>query len=439
MTVVRGLLFLLPLFLGCGYFDSALSPVESTTATLTGRVVDSLSLKGLPGVTVTLSALRDTSVVTGDNGLFNFSVTTTGKKRIRIQAPGYQSFERAVDLTARPNELDSLFLVRRNSRPHINRFIYPEPNTFNVPLTLKFKWSVSDSDFANRNSIEYLRYRFYLGTVDPPPLVDSGVLESDAFRIDDIYGNPYTFVINRPESLFNRLDSNRVYYRRLVVVDMLGDSDAVYNDVFRTRQAFPPCPDSMALVELKAFPAFCMDKYEFTNVDYLDVMPSWTWADRTIFSQQTTTPALNISKDSAVVACARQGKRLCSIDEWAVAVRGYDSTKYPYGPDYDPGRCNTEKTNAVDPFTPNVTWPVDSLKTCVSSYGLYDLSGNASEWVSPDYCVGDYPLLDSQGQTLYYHVGGAWWSRATSGLNSIASTTEKHLYDIGFRCCKNVH
>jgi len=432
------------LLLGCGYLQSAFSPVESTSTTLSGSVVDSLSGKTLSGVTVILSGLRDTTLQTDSNGVFMFKLATTGVKRLAILKPGYRVYERSMDLASRPNELDTIRLLRNNHPPRVNRFVYPVPNSYNIPLTLKFKWSLSDSDFAYRDSRENLNYRFYFGRDSlTATAVDSGAILSDDMNFDhdgllDTLSYYYSYIINRPESLFANLDSNTTYYWHLEVVDFLGDSTATPWYRFLTRENLAPCPDSMALVELGTDPSlqpFCMDKYEFSNQKYVEFDPNYLYYSRTDFSGDLNMPALDVTRDSADTACRRLNKRLCTITEWQAAVRGYDSTQYPYGNDYDPSLCNTTP-NQDNPFIAAQAFPVDSPLTCVSSYGIYDLSGNASEWVVR---VSPYQKYDGVGNTLKYYVGGAWWSKEKSGLNSVMATTWDNLKHIGFRCCKDAN
>lgn len=82
-----------------------------------------------------------------------------------------------------------------------------------------------------------------------------------------------------------------------------------------------------------------------------------------------------ISLSGARQACKMRGLRLCRAKEWMRACAG----RFPYGRDYNKDSCNTERSTLV---------PSGSLKTCKSRWGVYDLSGNVSEWVEDGSAMG---------------------------------------------------
>ncbi len=70
--------------------------------------------------------------------------------------------------------------------------------------------------------------------------------------------------------------------------------------------------------------------------------------------------------------CAQTGARLCSEAEWVAACRGPVGSLYPYGDTFDPYACVTE---AEAPLASGMR------NRCRSGFGIYDMSGNAAEWV----------------------------------------------------------
>lgn len=95
-----------------------------------------------------------------------------------------------------------------------------------------------------------------------------------------------------------------------------------------------------------------------------------------------------------------------------------------------------ESTTLVGTYPPN-------------SYGLYDMSGNASEWVADWYHEAFYarpeasrpnPMNRKPDKKRRVQRGGAWWH----GIEGVR-TTRRHWYDpdrvstlVGFRCAQSL-
>jgi hypothetical protein len=116
--------------------------------------------------------------------------------------------------------------------------------------------------------------------------------------------------------------------------------------------------------------------------------------------------------------CEKQGKRLCTDQEWEKACKGPKNLRYPYGNKYGPSKCNTEsgKISLIGEKT-----------ECVSGYGVYDMSGNLKEWMASEQ-LGSYLNMR----------GGSYQSKdrdsRCSAYRRVIPFGSKTEY--GFRCCK---
>jgi hypothetical protein len=96
-----------------------------------------------------------------------------------------------------------------------------------------------------------------------------------------------------------------------------------------------------------------------------------------------------ITREQAVTACMRAGKRLPLSDEWYTASVGTpDDTK-----------CNTDSSGAVQ---------TGENQECVSAVGAYDTIGNVWEWTSDDVIGGMHEgrPLPEEGYVAQVDAGG---------------------------------
>jgi serine/threonine protein kinase len=180
------------------------------------------------------------------------------------------------------------------------------------------------------------------------------------------------------------------------------------------------CPKGMLVVVTAAFPnksirgnriegkeavilakegkAFCIDMYEFPGGGQ---------------------PKVNVTLDGARALCSQNKKRLCSDREWRTACVGKGGAPYPYGRSFDPTKCNTEDEEEEE----RKLGSVGQFKSCRSAAGIFDMSGNVSEWTEESIVRGgDYTSSDDDASC---NAGG---KRAPS--------TQKN--SIGFRCCSEL-
>ena len=176
---------------------------------------------------------------------------------------------------------------------------------------------------------------------------------------------------------------------------------------------------------------FYMGKTEVTNAHYrrfveasgydgkgdIDPDPFYDmylkhWRGKSIMSQEDDYPVVWVSWKNSTAFCRWAGLALPSESQWEYACRANTTTKYYFGEDQDAfaehGWANTSKeynTHSVAGKLPN-------------PWGLYDMLGNAAEWVADDYVDHDHvdrfgkpptdgsPRLD--GKMTKVVRGGCW-------------------------------
>lgn len=193
--------------------------------------------------------------------------------------------------------------------------------------------------------------------------------------------------------------------------------------------------------------AFYMDKYEVTvgqYAKYLEVTdmeepPDWDTMNQ---PQHQTRPVVNVSWEDAVNYCKWAGKRLPTEAEWEKAARGEDGGIYPWGNEA-PTRllANYGRSDWNDHMA---LAPVGSFEAGKSPYGIYDLAGNAWEWVFDWYehdfyakSPGKNPIGPAKGEEKVVR-GGSWlyvseFLRSAHRFN--AQPSNRH-FGYGFRCAK---
>lgn len=214
----------------------------------------------------------------------------------------------------------------------------------------------------------------------------------------------------------------------------------------------------------------CIDQFEFPNIpcEY---------------------PVVWVRAREAALICEAMGKRLCDAHEWEGACAGsledpdypfelarglepaagvramraahnrtFDSKKvWSYGPAYRTGICaatsfKTEgcEGGGFDRCGSN-TFPAGAFPGCRSSFGVYDLHGNAAEHMN-------LPLepsqMSSRGSTElgYTEMKGSWfifdsykahedacrWRAPFWHGSRVMDENSHHNYHLGFRCCKTL-
>jgi len=139
-------------------------------------------------------------------------------------------------------------------------------------------------------------------------------------------------------------------------------------------------------------------------------------------------------------ACANAGKSLCDRSVWVRACRGRLGQDYPYGGDLLSGACNgasaaPHDTGALGSCAS--TW--EDRRDAPGSGSLFDMSGNVSEWVSPD--PDDPPAAR-------YVMGGSFASGDEPTALACEAFVQRNTPEEadpnaaaphrGFRCCKRL-
>lgn len=250
------------------------------------------------------------------------------------------------------------------------------------------------------------------------------------------------------------------------------------------------CPTTLpgpALVRVawSAGVAFCIDSTEVTNAQYQAFLTAAATkppaqADRcqwnTSLAPQTTTPGCPAfdpvgRADYPVVCvdwcdadayCRSVGKYLCragSLDgndagpvtnplasggsQWVLACSADGTQSYPYGNTGMPGVCVDKKYVSTVPGVQ----PVKSAAGCQGGVaGIFDMSGNASEW--QDDCVpataapetpadlGMTDECDAYGGAVSSDYSDTSCTAAASSTDTLAHFTRAQVAaDNGFRCC----
>lgn len=181
---------------------------------------------------------------------------------------------------------------------------------------------------------------------------------------------------------------------------------------------FAPHPECKG----KAIPKhFCIDEYEYPNREGEQPVVLETWTE-------------------ARAACKSEGKRLCTGSEWTLACEGTDRFPYPYGTVRSAEACNIDKPGVdVDEAAlgnPQLRTqeaqrldqraPSGKYQSCVSPYGVHDLTGNVDEWV-----------VNESGTPYKSGSKGGYWGPVRNACRPMTTSHYEQFafYQLGFRCC----
>jgi formylglycine-generating enzyme required for sulfatase activity len=176
-------------------------------------------------------------------------------------------------------------------------------------------------------------------------------------------------------------------------------------------------------------PAYQIGRYPITNRQYGELIKRERqrdapagWFLRQPQQAKLEHPVMGVSWHDARAYCDWLSRatgrryRLPTEAEWEKVARGTDGRLYPWGDDWDAGRCQQGSAN---------TAPVTAHPEGASTYGCCDLLGNVQEWTStlwgsePDQPAFPYPYDGGDGRedpeaerqldrTYRIHRGGSY-------------------------------
>lgn len=203
---------------------------------------------------------------------------------------------------------------------------------------------------------------------------------------------------------------------------------------------------------------YYIDRFEVTNAQYVRFLNemgnqeeggvTWLDLDSTVGQIIQTEsewqvaegfdnhPIVGVSWFSANAFCDWRGARLPTEAEWEKAARGTDQRLFPWGnEERDETRLNSALRNGG-------TVEVGSYPAGVSPYGVFDMAGNAAEWVADWFDLDYYATLpdgveNPQGPSsgdFRILRGGDWGFGSNHTAFRNFGPPQIRSDDIGFRC-----
>jgi formylglycine-generating enzyme required for sulfatase activity len=224
--------------------------------------------------------------------------------------------------------------------------------------------------------------------------------------------------------------------------------DSFYIDKFEvTNKLYRDCVDVGFCQPLKYFSLLGPSSYTgpSTNYQYRE----FNIIDYSSSEEFNDYPVVYVDWKMAKNYCEWRTARLPTEIEWEKTSRGEMSFKYPWGNFYACENLNsfdlkrvTSNNGSIYFFGPSCdyhvgTTPVDSFPNGVSPYGVYNLLGNVSEWVSSLY--KPYPYIstiaennDEVGTRVYR--GGSYYTNPSTSTHRYYVQEDYISTDLGFRC-----
>ncbi len=199
-------------------------------------------------------------------------------------------------------------------------------------------------------------------------------------------------------------------------------------------------------------PAYRIDKYEVTNLQYLAFIEATGrrapqhFITRAIPRGKIDHPVTFVSWFDARDYCDWAGKRLPTEQEWEKAGRGEDGRVFPWGNEFRLHKANTPVRWARIGIEGDTT-PVGAFAEGASPYGLHDMSGNVWEWTDSWYLPhpGNEGRSENFGEIYRVLKGGSWWDCSFYQCGISAPLYNRSFFNarvrnttFGFRCAADV-
>jgi formylglycine-generating enzyme required for sulfatase activity len=252
-----------------------------------------------------------------------------------------------------------------------------------------------------------------------------------------------------------------LHYDSLIVREVEAD---IFDLVATPAPATPvPAPEGMALIPAGYFQmgssageaneapehpafldAFYLDLYEVTNAQYRECVKergctqaglpnSLTYQGYRDDPAYDNYPVVSVTWDQADAYCKWAGKHLPTEAQWEYAASGPENLTWPWGNTFE---ADLSAAGEAD------TQPVGSYPDGVSPFGVFDLAGNAAEWVADDY---DETFYDNSPPSNPFSAnvsaGRIYRGGSYGGVGALYTTSRRQgnvrTYSevrVGFRC-----
>ena len=178
-------------------------------------------------------------------------------------------------------------------------------------------------------------------------------------------------------------------------------------------------------------PGFCIDAYEVTNAQYAKFISETGRTPPEHFdganppAGKADHPVVNIRYEDAESYTGWAGRKLPTRQQWLRAFRADNDWLFPWGDDYAAGRANVGDNPKY-----KSTSPVDDTPDDVSPFKVYNMVGNASEFIRGTFTHEDVEYRVAKGAE-YKLWGFAYGIGSHQYLYRPLDFKEK---GVGFRC-----